>query len=184
MSNKNNIYFLYKMSISWFWIKFSYIADIYIISRSTMNCPYCNEKIKDGAKKCRFCGEFLEKQETIWTDEEFEVKTYWVESRIIYVARIFWILWIFVYLWIVLICYAIILQCRKLEIHKDCIVYKHWVFVKKREEIPYKKINSVDSSTFIVSDLIIRTWNDKPVIFKYIEKKNEVVALIKKMIKE
>ena len=50
--------------------------------------------------------------------------------------------------------------------------------------MPYYKINSVDTeNTLWFVNLVIRTWNDKPTIFKYIEKHNEVVAEIKKHIK-
>lgn len=40
--------------------------------KQTKNCPYCGEEILATAKKCKHCGEWLEEQETVLTDEELE----------------------------------------------------------------------------------------------------------------
>ena len=40
--------------------------------KQTKNCPYCGEEIFAIAKKCKHCGEWLEEQENILTDEEIE----------------------------------------------------------------------------------------------------------------
>lgn len=58
-----------------------------------MQCPFCNEEIKDGAKKCRFCGEFIDD----WKSEK-KKKSIWCLWRCIIIfvvcpliALVFWL---------------------------------------------------------------------------------------------
>ena len=53
-----------------------------------MLCPYCSEEIKDGAKKCRFCWEFLE--ETPQEEKVAEKKEVKTESKSSPFARWVW----------------------------------------------------------------------------------------------
>jgi len=152
-----------------------------------MLCPFCSEEIKDGAKKCRYCGEFIDKESKPVKQEESDesVKIYKKIGIIIFFQILFGIILLPAYgIWIIFLCVARKTSTRKLEIHKDCVVIKHGIITHRKEEIPYYKINSVDiENTLWFVNLVIRTWNDKPTIFKYIEKHDEVVAEIKKHIK-
>lgn len=151
-----------------------------------MKCPFCNEDIKDGAIKCRYCWEFLNKKEQSTSESNGEVKVYWVMSIIIIVNIILGILTLILYwIWIIFLIGAWKYAKWKLEIHDDCVIIKHGIITQKREEIPYYKINSVDTeNTLWFVNLVIRTWNDKPTVFKYISHHNEVVEEIKKHIKK
>ena len=175
-------------------------------AKKTKECPYCWEKIMETAIKCRFCWEFLEEQPKNNNHAKKEKEQVDINEPIVFgVSKLylgfFWFVWIWLFLfgsrfwWLDLppgiICYflglwAIITAIEqhfiKLELYNDRIVYKRWIIVKRRDEIPYKKINSVDSKIFILDDLILRTWNDKPVIFKNLGNCKEAIKLIKEKI--
>ena len=71
------------------------------MKKEMKTCPYCWEKILAMAKKCKYCGEFLDKEDkSIYTKDEVNVKEkqykrkYWIGFRI-YITVIFTIVtWI------------------------------------------------------------------------------------------
>lgn len=68
-----------------------------------MLCPYCSEEIKDGAKKCRFCWEFLEEtSQEEKVAEKKEVKTESKSSPFVIWFRQFFIFftWLFLFIWL------------------------------------------------------------------------------------
>ncbi len=110
-------------------------------------------------------------------------KIYWKIKLIIWLNIIIWLFTLTAGIWIVFLIIAWKYSTRKLEIHDECILIRHWIITKTREEIPYTKINWVDSeNTFWLAHLVIRTGNDKPTVFTYIEKHEEVISEIKKHI--
>lgn len=64
-----------------------------------MQCPFCKEEIKDGARKCRFCGEFLENQEK--TAEKIDEKKSETKKKALWKNRRFRVpilfLWLIIY---------------------------------------------------------------------------------------
>jgi uncharacterized membrane protein YvbJ len=59
-----------------------------------MLCPFCSEEIKDGAKKCRYCGEFIDKESKPVKQEESDesVKIYKKIGIIIFFQILFGII--------------------------------------------------------------------------------------------
>ena len=146
-----------------------------------IECPFCKNEIKEGALKCQHCWEFLTKLD----DWPFEIKKYKKANRYTVTFLILSIILMFAYIWFFLLFIAINNFTWSLELHKDHLTIKHWLIVKKKEEIPYNKINSVDTTnTLWMVDLNIFVWNDKPTKFRIIEKSNEVVENIRKHIKQ
>ena len=144
----------------------------YSFTIANMKCPFCSEEIKDDAKKCRFCGEFLEEKQT---KKDFEVKEYWEWFTNLWI--VLWIITIPFYIWIIILIVWILEKTKKLTLWKDSVTIKEII---SSHDVPYKKINSV-SSTW--STIYIKTWNDEKFQFTLSKKDfDEAFPLLKERI--
>lgn len=78
---------------------------------------------------------------------------------------------------ILLLCIFKVLQVfsEKIIISEDHVTIKKWVIFKEVKDIKYKKINSVDITYVLgIWGLEIQIGNDKPIVFKNLEKYDEV----------
>lgn len=78
---------------------------------------------------------------------------------------------------IFLLCIFKVLQVfsEKIIISEDHVTIKKWVIFKEVKDIKYKKINSVDITYVLgIWGLEIQIGNDKPIVFKNLEKYDEV----------
>lgn len=162
-----------------------------------MLCPYCNEEIKDGAKKCKHCGEFLEKEDTkSLENENFTEKVYWKDLSAKIVTSLFWGLvaiwffamwsslegaWIAIFLGLCCIIPILWVFTKKLILEKDRIKIVKWILFKNFKYIQYHKINDVELS-WASSTIIFHTWNDKPTKFSWIQRPNEILEFVQKKI--
>lgn len=64
---------------------------------------------------------------------------------------------------------------QKLIIKDDSVVIEKWILFREQKDIKYKKINSVEVKHFLwFWGIEIQMGNDKPIIFKNLEKYQEV----------
>lgn len=169
------------------------------MEKKTKECPFCWEEILETAKKCKHCGEFLDKEENNISDKEefnFEEKIYKKDRTAKIVVILFWGLiagfffafgssveWggVCIFLWICCLIPILSIFCQRLVLEKDRIKIIKGIIFKNIKYIQYNKINDAELNTFS-STIILYTWNDKPIKFSWIEKPNEVLELIQKKI--
>lgn len=168
------------------------------MEKKTKSCPFCWEEILEEAKKCRFCGEFLEeKKETTTTEnEDFTEKVYKKDrtAKIVVllcwwiVAGFFFAFWsttewggICIFLWLCCLIPILAIFCQRFILEKDRIKIVKWILFKNIKYIQYNKINDAELNTFS-STIVLYTWNDKPIKFSWIQKPNEVLEFIQRKI--
>lgn len=172
------------------------------MEKKTKACPFCWEEILQVAKKCRYCGEFLEiadknvingenKEESIKEKEKI-YKVYGKKKSVKYWTTLFWLLvwiilvwswynadgwWIAVFIWICCLMPIFQMLHKRLYLEEDQVVIEKWVFFKKFNCIKYSKINDIELRTFS-NTIIIYTGNDKPVKFSWIDSPREILEYI------
>jgi len=166
------------------------------MEKKTKACPFCWEEILEEAKKCRFCGEFLEEKQQDKSGQKENVepvrKVYGKKKSIKYWTILFWLLvwfilvwswynadgwWIVVFIWICCLIPIFQMLHKRLYLEEDQVVIEKWVFFKKFNCIKYSKINDIELRTFS-NTIIIYTGNDKPVKFSWIDSPREILEYI------